>query len=1412
MLFIIVKPALPIWIFYVILLGYATAWWFVFKKLKHKLSFFLFFILLFGSIWLTLHFSSVQTWLVKKVTDNLSGKLNTRISVKHVDFHFFDKLDLKGLYVEDLHKDTLLYAGTATIKITDWFFLKDKITLHYVGLEDAQVNLNRSKDTVWNNQFLIDFFSGPKKTEDTTAGIDFKIEELQLKNISFRQIDGWKGKDQVGSLKSLSLYADTFDLKKGIISISKLDIDKPFFSISDYTGERDRRGWVPPPYIKKEAQKHKGSLVLSVKKLHISNGAFVNDTETERAAYTDMFDGSHLRFGSINADMENVHLANDTLTTNITLATKEQSGFEVKKLQAKMKFTPEIMEFKELDLVTNKSRLGNYYSMRYEDFNDDMGHFLHKIKLQGNFVNSELNTDDLSFFAPELKSWKRVFTFSGNARGTIDNLVANKMLIKSGSTFVNGDISIKGLPDIDSAFIDFTARDFQTNYNELTLLVPSLKQVDQPKLSRLGNISFKGNFIGSIYDFVTFGTINTNLGTITGDLNLKLPTGKPSVYSGQLSTQNFRLGQFLDDGKIGSITFNGKVNGSGISPKTLDAKFNGNVRNVEYDGYNYQNIILNGSFKKKLFNGLASINDPNLKIDNLTGTIDFNGKEPDFRFDALLANADFKKLGFTKEEFSLKGHFNFNFTGGDIDNFLGEATVKDASLLHNGNPMSFDSLVLVSKVENHQKYLSLQSNEVDANITGNFNILDLPNSFQTFLNRYYPSYIKKPSYQVSDQDFSFEINTKNIDEYIKLADKRLEGFNNSTISGNLKLKNNELNIHADIPEFSYDKKKFNNVVLESKGNFDSLATTIAAEDVAITDSLHLPLVNLSFTSANDVSDISLKTSASKTISEASVNAQVTTLSNGVKVHFFPSSFIINDNKWELEKDGEITIGKSAVSASNVKFVNGNQAIKISTEPSDTGNSNDVVIELSKVHVDDIAAFGFKEPALQGQASGIIKIENPFGKPFINYDLKTEGFKFGTDSIGTLNSKGTYDVDKGTLYTKTTSDNKDNDLDIEGTIDLKDSTGVKTNIALKSKKLDLSFLNTYLGDLFSDIKGTANTSDFAINSDGKNTLITGTAVIEEASMIVNYTQCKYSFKNKSIIFNPNEIDFGNIQLKDTLNNTATLSGKMYHRFFNDIEFDNVSLQTDTDRFLVLNTTRKDNPQFYGKVIGRASLTLNGTQENILMDIKGEPSVTDSSHVYIVSGNSIENETLEYIDFVQFGTAMEEKYKSRSAANVLVRMDLIANPSCKVDVILDEATGDVIKGTGNGRLKINVGNKEDLTINGRYDITEGEYSFNFQTFLKKYFSVKNGSSIVWSGDPFKANINIVAEYIAKNVDFSALSSNSGISGSTTSFNQKSDLRVLATLTNTLLEPKISFNLQLPPGTPITDFLVLKKTGTV
>jgi hypothetical protein len=889
MLFIYIRPAYPSWVFYTCFFFLAAGWLFVFKKSKHRTWFFLSFLGMLLFIWFILQVSFVQNWIVKRVVSGLSEKLNASISIRHIDYSFFDKMDLQGLLVKDRKQDTLLYAGSAKINISDWFFLKEKPVISYVGLKDAVIDMHRT-DSVWNYQFLVDFFSSPKKNTDNKQDLKFELKELNLQNINLKQSDGWKGRDMIVSLKDLHLLTDEIDLDKKKFSIRQLDITSPSFRLYDYTGLRDKLN-IPRPVKITDTSHNKSDegWLITAQNIHIKNGVFDNESENAAKAQQEgRFDGQHIRF-------------TDTLTTNIQLSTKERSGFKVKKLQAKMKFTPSIMEFEGLDLVTNKSRLGNYYSMKFKDFNDDMGNFLHKITLEGRFINSELNSDDLAFFAPELASMKRVFQIKGNAKGTIDNLTADKMQIRTNNSFLDGNISLKGLPDIKNTFIDFEANDLQTTYADLYGIIPSLKDITEPNLNRLGTISYKGNYTGFINDFVAFGTIKTSLGTVTGDLNLKLPENKPAIYSGKISTQGFRLGDFLNNTDLGAITFSGKVKGSGFNTKNLDANFDGDIRSIEYAGYNYQNIIIKGDFKKKLFHGEASTNDPNLAIQSLKGTINFNEKIPEFNFDAQLDKADFKKLNLSKEDFLLKGHFNLNFTGNNIDNFLGTAKITDAALTHNQFPLSFDSLVLQSQIQDEKKYLTINSNEIDAHLKGDFKILQLPDAFKIFLSRYYPAYIKKPSDKIDDQNFSFDIKTKTIDPYIQLIDPKLKGFDNSIIEGNLNLKENELNINAEVPEFTYDKKRFSNIRMQSHGNRDTLATKVDVDDVAINDSLHLPNTNLVFNSFNNTSDVSIKTTASKTVSNASINARVITMSDGVNIHFFPSSFIINDKKWELEK-------------------------------------------------------------------------------------------------------------------------------------------------------------------------------------------------------------------------------------------------------------------------------------------------------------------------------------------------------------------------------------------------------------------------------------------------------------------------------------------------------------------------------
>lgn len=1375
--------------FWLLLLVWAALWGYVFKKALHITSFFLVLFILLLSGWGILHLSPVQNWMVKKAASVLSEKLKTEVSVKHVDVGFFNKLLVEGVMIKDLKKDTLLYAAVVKLNITDWFFLTNKPVIKYIGLSDAVINLKRT-DSIWNYQFLADYFASPKSTTKKESNTQIDLKTIELNNVSFNKIDGWIGQDLRVTLKKLFLKADDFDLTKKQVSIHEVRLDEPVFGIYDYTGNRPSApARLPDTAVANnlsQLQWNAGGWKITVGTITLQDGRFINERETERSPYTDRFDGQHIIFSSINGQLNNVMFDKDTISTHLKLSTKEKSGFEVKEIVADMKLSPSIMEFNNLDIVTDKSRIGNYYAMRYKDFNADMSDFLHKVKLEGRFTNSTIHSDDIAFFAPELKSWNRVIDFNGQAKGSIDNLAARDFTLKSDNTIINGDISMKGLPDINNTFIDFKSNNLVTNYYDLVKLVPSLNRVGQQQMQSLGNIRFKGNFTGFIKDFVAYGNISTSIGNLNADVNMKLPDGKLATYSGKISSQGLNIGRLFNNPKIGMVALDGKVKGSGLTLQSLNADFDGKVYSLEFSGYQYKNITLNGTFVKHLFTGKLDIDDPNLKINNLNGSVSLLGDTSKFNFDADLQYANLQKLNLTKDNFSLSGLLNFDFVGNNIDNFLGNAKMYNAKLMHDSSQLSFDYFSLNSyKDSNANKVLQVATNEMEGNITGKFKILELPDAFSIFLNRYYPSYFKKPNHDMGDQDFSFSIKTKLVDEYVRLFDHRLKGFDNAEFSGSLRMAQNLFNVQANVPMFNYDDKVFDNISLSAIGNMDSLKTDISVNEIKISDSLRLPNSRLIFSSKNDISTISLSTSASKTIGNTQLNARVQTYPDGFSIDFSPSSFILNDKKWELAKDGHITLRKSYIEANDVKFIQGNQEIVISTELDDLTDHTNLVANLRKVNINDFTQLFLKQPRLEGILTGTLRLRDPFGKQILEYDAVAEEFRLDNSEIGTVKIKGDVNTGTGEITANGEAEGEKNKFKINGRFNYKDTTANQSNFNFKAERFDISILNNYLKGIFSNMTGNVN-SELKIFGGPNNRYVTGPVNITEGSLKVDYTQCTYKFANETINFYPDEIDFGTLQLKDTLNNTGTASGKLRHQFFSNFGFDNIRFETS--KMLLLNTTSRDNSQFYGKVTGKALMTLNGPMNDMRMNITGEPSPVDSSHIYIPTSNSQEYGKIDYIDFIQYGSRMEDEFKGKQESNFFVNMNLTANPACKIDVILDEATGDVIKGRGTGLLNITVGTREPLTMRGKYDITDGEYKFNFQTFLQKYFSIDNGS-ITWNGDPYEAQINIDAEYQAHNVDLSSLATSRG------KFQQKSDLNIVAHLTNTLKAPKIAFEFEIP-----------------
>jgi hypothetical protein len=937
--------------------------------------------------------------------------------------------------------------------------------------------------------------------------------------------------------------------------------------------------------------------------------------------------------------------------------------------------------------------------------------------------------------------------------------------------------------------IDFESGNLQTTYRDAVTFLPAIAKIENPSLSSLGDVKFKGNFKGTLSKFATNGNFSTNLGGFSTNLVMDIPANGLSIYKGRLVTQKFNLGKFLRIKDMGSLSFDGSVKGVGLTLNTLKTSVTGKIGRFEFKDYTYKKINVEGTFQRKQFDGTVKIDDENIDF-YTTVKMDFRNSQPAFNVLADLAHSNFQKLHLYDKQLEISGLFDLNFTGLNIDKFLGSVKVYNANLVQDSVRLNFDSISLQSKYEDGHRSLSLSSNEFDASVEGEYRILDLPNTFQIFLNKYYPAYISKPRNNAKDQAFNFILNTKNIDGYTLLFNKDLTGFSNSSISGTINTRDTLFELNADIPEFAVKQYKFKNIDFEGRGNLDQLQLNGSIENILISDSARFPNTIINIVSQKDVSEVSIKTKAMSTLNELNLNANVTTFSDGVSIKFNPSDFVINDKRWILEKEGEIIVRKNFVSAENVRFTQNDQHIEVQTTHDEEFNKSNLLVKLLNLNIGDFAPFLTKDPRLEGLASGNIVMQDFFGKFKINADLKAEQFRLDNDSVGVVDIKGNFNSSTGRIGFNVASTNELYNFIADGSYDLFDSTGAPLLTSIKLNKTKITIVNKFLGTVFTDIKGLA-TGELQINGDPKSPDLLGQVLLTKASLVVNFTQVQYSVDSAMFNFSKTGIDFGRFNIKDKFGNTGVVSGKLFQQRFQDIRYD---FDIRTNKLLLIDTKASDNSQFYGTTIGRATMSITGPQENMHIGITAEP--VDSSHIYIPTTTTKESDEASFIVFKQYGTEMKE-ISAATTSNVTVDLDLTANSLAKIDVILDPVTGDIIKAIGNGRLRIHAGTTDALTIKGRYEIQGGSYDFNFQSFIKKPFILQEnaGSFIEWNGDPYNARMQVNALYVAENVRLGDLVGAQNLSGTIQGY--QGNVYVIANISGNLKQPNIHFRIDFPPG---------------
>jgi translocation and assembly module TamB len=188
------------------------------------------FVILFFFIAVIIQLPFIQTKIVRYATTFVSDKTHTKVEIKNIHISFPKSVNIQGLYLEDINKDTLLFAGKLQVNISFKDLFNNKITLNSVALEEVIINLKRIKnDSLFNYNFLITAFSDTTNNKNLETNKKsnwiFSINNVSLKKIRINYDDKYGGTKADINLNKLKLKMQDLDLVKSVYHIDNLLIE-----------------------------------------------------------------------------------------------------------------------------------------------------------------------------------------------------------------------------------------------------------------------------------------------------------------------------------------------------------------------------------------------------------------------------------------------------------------------------------------------------------------------------------------------------------------------------------------------------------------------------------------------------------------------------------------------------------------------------------------------------------------------------------------------------------------------------------------------------------------------------------------------------------------------------------------------------------------------------------------------------------------------------------------------------------------------------------------------------------------------------------------------------------------------------------------------------------------------------------
>lgn len=1177
---------------------------------------------------------------------------------------------------------------------------------------------------------------------------------------------------------------DSKKLIDGDLLFGDIRIDGFLLNLKNYKGEKDSNldKFIASFDTGKKSTK---PFLMKANKIYLTNSRFML-TDENRIVPKD------LDLKKLNSEIENFQILGPNVNCDIKkMSFLDHRGLFVENLSSKFTYTKKNIKLEKMDLQTKESVFKGDVFLNYErkDFSD----FNNKVQFDIKIDTASLATNDIRHFYNELAKDQHFFLKS-KIKGTLNDLNFTRLNLKdSKNTQIIGNVNFKNLfgKGEQPFYMKGNFSRVSSNYENLTTLLPNVLGKKLPSsLKKLGQFDLKGKSEITAKTIDADFYMTTALGNIKSDLILtNIDNIDNATYKGNVVLENFNLGSFLNRKDIEKVSIDVDVNGKGFTQKYLKTSFEGNVFKIKYNGYEYKNVVVNGVFVKPIFKGQVTVNDPNLLMD-FNGTVDLSKKSNHYDFDTKIGFANLKKLNFMKDSISnFKGDIKMNVSGSNIDNLVGNVYITNTSYQNKKDTYRFDDFEFQSSFDaNNVRTITVNSPDIiDGKVVGKFqfNLLQkmLENSIGSLYTNYRPNKIQK------GQFLKFDFNIYN--KIIEIFYPGITIAKNTFISGNMSSDNDEFKFNFKSPQIAAFDNYLDNINVEID-NKNPLYNTYVELDSIRTKNYKVSNFSLINVTENDTLFLRSEFKGGKKAEDVyNLNLYHTINKDNKNVVGIKKSEVkFKDNLWflnEKENDENKVVfdkGLKDFSIENIIMSHENEKISLLGNFQNTKNK-DLKLDFTEVDLHKVLP-SLEKFKIDGLLNGPINIKQKDNVYQPTAALQIENLKVNNNDLGKLLLDISGDEKFSKFNINSSIENKNLEaFSAKGSLTMVEKQ-TSLDLDLNFDKFNLGILSSIGGTTISNIKGFAS-GKARIDGNISDLDINGRLYIDDAGMKIPYLNTEYGFDNGTIVdVSRTKFIFKNVSMEDTKYKTqGKLNGFIQHKNFGDWKLD---LNIDSKNIIALDTEDSEESAYYGKAFISGDASIFGPTNALTINVNAKSNKGTDIKIPVNDSESIgSNNYIHFISPKEKANINKGVVETRTYEGLELNFDLDITRDADIEIILNRESKHGMKGKGLGTLNLAINTLGKFNMVGDFFILSGIYNFKYGGLIDKTFDVKKGGTVVWSGDPMRADLNLEATY--------KTFANPGVLLENSSISQKVPVVVTIGVKGNLSNPIPDFDIDFP-----------------